>query len=137
MEVEFDDVDFVSGAVIAETAAGKHQHDQRRQQQHAARGRKFFENCPEEFLDHMQAVAALGEALRRFCGHVARIEAVAGARFGFKLRPELGELQPFGDPLPEPAQPQSRGNALREAGGPVGRRSPWESVIIEEEISGQ
>ena len=113
MEIEFDDVDFVSGSAIAETAAGKHQHDQRRQQQDAAGGRKFLENRPEEFLNHVQTVAAPGESFRSLGGHVARIEAVAGAGIGFELRPELAQLHAFGDPLPEPAQPHSERKALR------------------------
>ncbi|MGB6803502.1 MAG: aromatic ring-hydroxylating dioxygenase subunit alpha [Candidatus Sulfotelmatobacter sp.] len=84
MEIEFDDVDLISGPAIAETAARKHQHDQRRQQQDTACGRKFFENCPEEFLNHVQTVAARRESFRSLGGYVTRIEAIAGARFGFE-----------------------------------------------------
>ena len=57
MEIEFDDVDPVS-ARIGESLRRKHQHDQRRQEQDAARGRKFFQHRPEEFLNDVQTVAA-------------------------------------------------------------------------------
>ncbi len=58
MEVEFDDVQLVSGIVIAEATAGKYKHDQCNEQQDAARGRKFFEDGPEEFLDDVKIAAA-------------------------------------------------------------------------------
>src|ERR1700733_4993299 len=116
MEVDFDEGEFVAGAAIAETAAGKHQHDQRREQQHAARGREFFENGPEKFPDHVQTMAATGEPLWRFGGYIARIETVAGARVGFELRPELGQFQSFGDSLLEPAQPKPEGKVFRGSG---------------------
>src|SRR5580700_7539797 len=78
-------------------------------------------------------MAAPGETLWRFSGHVTRIKTVAGARVGFKLRPELAHLQAFSDALPEPLHPHSDRNALR--------RSRWGSgchgsaVIIEEEVA--
>ena len=81
---------FVTGILVAESAARKQKHDQRGQQQNAARGRKLLNHRPEKFLHDMQAMAAPGKTFRRFGGDIARIEAVTGTRFVFKLRPELG-----------------------------------------------
>src|SRR5882762_2523791 len=101
MEVEFDDVKIDPCIVITEGAAGEQQHDERHQQQHAAGGREFFQDRPEKFSRDMQAAAAPGETVWRLGFDIARIEAVTGACFGFKLRPELRKLQALSDAPPE------------------------------------
>ena len=58
-------------------------------------------------------VAAMGKSFGSFSGNVAGIEAVAGARFGFELRPELADLQAVGDPLPELLETHSEGRTWR------------------------
>jgi hypothetical protein len=116
MEVEFEAMDFVAGTAIAKAAAGNQQHDQRDQQQHPARGRKLFQNRPKEFLDDMQAVSATGETLGCLRLNVAGVEPVAGARFGFELRPKLAELESFRDTLPEPLQTHPEPRAMGGSG---------------------
>ena len=67
----------------------------------------------------MQTVAASGEAVRRFGFDVFGVEAIAGAGFGFELRPELADLETFRDPAPETVQPHAEGNGGAE-GCPAG-----------------
>src|SRR6266853_5285307 len=58
--VKLDAMKTAKGVLVAEVIPGTHQHDQRQQQQYAARGRKFFEDGPKEFLEDMEAAAASG-----------------------------------------------------------------------------
>jgi hypothetical protein len=94
-------VQLVVAAPVTETAARKYEHDQRCQQENAARGREFLENRPEKLLDHMQAVTTTRQSFWSFGGNVPRIEAVTGAGFGFELGPKLSEFETFRDAPPE------------------------------------
>src|ERR1700751_5756961 len=49
----------------------------------------------------MQMMATAGQAFRCLGCDVAGIEAIAGAGFGFELRPKLADLEPFGYSAPE------------------------------------
>jgi hypothetical protein len=49
----------------------------------------------------MQMMTAAGQAFGRFGSDVVGIEAIAGAGFGFELRPKLADLEPFGHSAPE------------------------------------
>jgi hypothetical protein len=49
----------------------------------------------------VQAATAIGQALGSFGGYILRVQAVAGAGFRFKLRPELADLKPLCDSSPE------------------------------------
>ena len=58
--VKLDAMKTARGVLVVDVVPGTHQHDQRDQQQYAARGRKFFEDGPKDFLEDMEAAAAVG-----------------------------------------------------------------------------
>ena len=101
MQVELNRVDLTTLTRIFESAARDDQQNERNQQQYPASGREFLEYSPEEFPDDVNVPAVIGQSLGRFRGDIFGVEAVAGAGFGFKLGPELADLESIGDALPE------------------------------------
>src|SRR5579872_604617 len=81
----------------------------------------------------MQVTAFSCEAIRGFGGDIFGIEAVAGAGFVFKLRPELGKLHSLGDAAPESLQAYAEGRVLHGGRWRSGRHR---RVIIKEAARG-
>src|SRR5260370_4832853 len=78
----------------------KNDHQEREQQQHTARGRKFLKNCPEKLLrDFHPPPAPLGSLFWSGIDFTG-VQAIAGAGIGTKLVPELVEFKPVGNPPP-------------------------------------
>src|SRR5580765_7434794 len=114
---------------IGEPARREEQENQCDQQQHAACWAEFFENRPKQFLGDIPGALEPGLFLRLLC-KVRRIEAIAGARVFFKLRPELAEFHSFADALPETCDSgfdRGRGSRLGRGHGRANiiGWSPW------------
>src|SRR5215831_12903659 len=101
MQVELLGVDVAALAGELKTGMRNQDQNQREQEKDAAGRREFFKYRPEEFLDDVKMVPARRQSLGSLGRDVLGIQPVTGPRLGFKLRPQLADLEPFRHASPE------------------------------------